>query len=548
MLRQLTVRDYALVESVDVDFAAGLTVMTGESGAGKSILLGALGLVLGDRATADSVRPGTRRADICAEFDIGERHAALQLLADNDLEDPDHPGRCLVRRTVTAEGRSRAFVNGAAVTLQALRALTSELVDVYGQHEHQRLAQRQVQLSLLDDFGDCAALAQQVQQAHSCWQNAAHEAADLEADLAARSDRAELLAYQVAELDDVAVEAGEVAELETLCKRLGQAQDIQAHLGEALDTLADANTVRRVAAILSEINDDHASLTNARELIDTALTYVDETTTELRGYAEALQVDPHTLAEAEARLNTIHDLARKHRVRSENLNTHHDELREELIRISTDRSEAERLQALCAEEYSRFRTTAEQLSSARRAASDPFGSEISACMQSLGMAGGALQLEFSAAEGDRGLEAVEYQLITNPKYPAAPLTQVASGGERTRISLAIAVVAASRSRLPCLVLDEADVGVGGTTADVVGRLLRDLAAHTQVICVTHAPQVAALGDHHLRVLKTSEYETQIENLSAGDRVDELARMLAGADVTDKARDYARTLIAEAAQP
>jgi DNA repair protein RecN (Recombination protein N) len=265
----------------------------------------------------------------------------------------------------------------------------------------------------------------------------------------------------------------------------------------------------------------------------------------LRAYDDSLELDPERLAELDERLTRIHDLARKHRVAPARLAEHAEALRAELGTITTDRSALTELSAAAERHRAQFLGHAESLSTARRAAAAPFADGVSRCMDLLGIRGGRLGVEFSSAEAETGLEAVEFRVTTNPKYPAGPLNRIASGGERARISLAVQVVAAEKSQMPCLVLDEADVGVGGTTADVVGRLLRTLSARTQVICVTHAPQVAALGHHHLRVRKDEHQDTRIEVLAAAHRVEELARMLAGADVTDEARAYARTLLEEA---
>jgi DNA repair protein RecN (Recombination protein N) len=547
MLRELFVRDFALVESLEIGLREGLTVITGESGAGTSILLGALGLVLGDRADTDAIRPGAKRADVTAEFDLSGQPAAQAFLAEHDLEDADHPERCLVRRVVNQEGRSRAFINGAAVTRTLLREFAEDLVDIHGQHEHQRLAEPATQLKLLDDYGVDAALLESCRESYRAWQRAVAEADALEAALASKQDRASLLSYQLEELAALGLEQGEFETLESEHKRLSQAQELRETVGRGLAALEEADVLGRVSGALANLDDEHPALQAARELLSSADSLVTDAVRDLRRYDDSLDVDEGELGLLEERLTSVVDLARKHRVQPNRLVEHIASLQAELDAISTDRSSLDALREAAAGHESKFRSNAGDVSLQRHEAAVPFASAVSRCMQNLGIGGGELRVAFKQGESERGLESAEYRVMTNPKYPEAPLARIASGGERARISLAIQVVAAEKSALPCLVLDEADVGIGGTTADVLGRLLRSLARHTQVICVTHAPQVAALGNHHLRVTKSSDQDTRIEPLSEDTRIDEVARMLAGSGVTDKSRDYARTLLDEAHQ-
>jgi DNA repair protein RecN (Recombination protein N) len=545
VLKALTVRDFALVQSLDITFASGLTVITGESGAGKSILLGALGLVLGDRAAADAVRPGAARADITAEYDLSNHPAARRLLDLQELADPDQPSRCLVRRTVGADGRSRSFVNGAPVTLQVLRALSQDLIDIHSQDENQRITEREVQLALLDDFGVDIALRKSCREAFRAWKLAEHEAAELRARLEQRSDRASLLSYQLEELHGLALSPGDFEAVESEHRRLSQSQDLRATTAQCLEALEEDAVLGRVLRLLGALDDDHERLASARNVLRSADDLVKDVIRDLRAYDDTLDLDPERLTELDRRLAAIHDLARKHRVAPERLAEHALDLAAELDAISTDRSALDALIHAAAAHEAAYRERAGKLSRQRRRAAREFADAVSRSINLLGIHGGALSLAFHPAESESGLEGVEFQVTTNPKYPAGPLQRIASGGERARISLAIQVVAAEKSAMPCLILDEADVGVGGTTADVVGRLLRSLAAHTQVICVTHAPQVAALGHHHLRVRKDPRHDTLIEPLGDTARVEELARMLAGAGITDKSRDYARALLSEA---
>jgi DNA repair protein RecN (Recombination protein N) len=545
VLKALIVRDFALVESLEINLHAGLTVITGESGAGKSILLGALGLVLGDRADTETIRPGASRADVSAEFDISADPVAKEFLAEHALDDTDQPNRCLVRRLVNSEGRSRAFINGIPTTRALLRSFTGALVDIHGQHENQRLAEPGVQLSLLDDYGVTAKLLHACRSSFRSWQSAQNEARELEASLASKDDRASLLAYQLEELATLALDPGEFEALQVEHKRLSQAQNLRETVAYCLAQLEETETLGRASRELSAIDDSHPQLAAANEFLSAATDLLADAVKDLRDYDTSLVVVPEQLESLDERLTDVLNLARKHRISPLDLVDHVAELQTELDSISTDRTALDSLRDAATHYQADFHKQARKVSGQRRKAAKGFASAVSQCMHTLGIDGGGLSVEFSAGQSERGLESVEFHVVTNPKYPAAPLARVASGGERARISLAIQVVAAEKSALPCLVLDEADVGVGGTAADVVGRLLRSLAEHTQVLCVTHAPQVAALGEHHLRVEKTAEQDTRIETLSKDSRIAELARMLAGSDITDKSRAYARTLLEEA---
>lgn len=547
VLKALTIRDFALVARLEIAFDQGLTVITGESGAGKSILLGALGLVLGDRAAADAVRPGAERADVTAEFDLSGCPDSVNLLAAQDLTDTDQPTRCLVRRIVGADGRSRAFVNGTPATLQTLRELCAGLIDIHGQHEHARLLAREVQLSLLDDYGVSPSLLAECRTAYRQWQRADVSARELAAQIAARADRAALLEYQLGELEALGLADGDYERIDASHRRLGQARALREATGAVIDLLTEHAPVGAALRRLDTLDDNHSRLEAARETLRAAADLVEDAVHDLRAYDDTLDVDPEVFADLDRQLVAMLDLARKHRVHASELVRHAEGLRAELATQGSDRSELDHLRATASAERARFATLAERIRGERRAAASSFESAVGACMNTLGIRGGALHVQFSEAENESGIDTIEFFVTTNPKYPPGSLGRIASGGERARISLAIQVAAAARSALPCLVLDEADVGVGGTTADVVGRLLRALAEHTQVLCVTHAPQVAALGHHHLKVQKDAAQDTQIEPLPGDARIEELARMLAGADVNERARDYARTLLDDAAR-
>ncbi len=544
MLRQLTVNDVAIVTALDLHLKPGLTVLTGESGAGKSILLSALGMVLGDRASTSSIRPGAARADVTAEFDLALNPALQSLLQTYELTDLDQPSRCLLRRVVSTEGRSRGFVNGTPVTMAVLRELARGLLDIHGQDEPYRLAEAANQRKLLDDYGCKSKDLEAARSAYRRWRAAQAKVSELQTQIEQSEDRAKLTRYQLEELQGLQLQPDEFATADSEFRRLAQGRELQSAIENALAQLAESK-VNDLSRVLRGVKDEQVNLNAARDLVESAQDLLADAEAELRDYADSLNVDAEAVSALEARLSAIHDMARKHKVAPEGLAAHIQGLEESLSGMQTDVSEFQRLSDLAQTERAKFDKVAATLSKQRTKAAAAFAKAVTQIMQTLGMPGGELIAKLNPAESEHGFEAVELLVVTNPKYPAGPLSKIASGGEQARISLAISIVAAEKTALPCLVLDEADVGVGGTTADVIGRLLRNLAAHTQVLCITHAPQVAALGQYHLRVHKNAEQATQIEELNAKARVEELARMLAGADVTAKSRAYAKTLLAEA---
>ena len=543
MLKQLTVRNFALVASLDLAFAPGLTVITGESGAGKSILLNALELVLGARASSSAIRPGATACEVTAEFDLAGHPTAREYLDEQALEDAADGGRCLVRR-VAATGRSRAFINGTPVNLAALQSLCNPLVEVHGQHAHRSLLDRTVQLALLDDYAAAADLADSVRAAFHAWRARRAELDAARERARAAEQRLELLRYQVREFHDLALSEGEFEDLEQRHRRLAAAGDIRATVGAHASELEDSLIARlsRMSSDLDAIDDAHPALSAGRERMRGAQVEAEEALAELRDYYGAVPEDATALAEVERRLDAIHDIARKHRVAAAGLAAHGATVEAELAGLAADEARLDTVAEAAATAGAAFRDLAGRLSRKRTAAAGKFAADVGAAMAELRLDGGVLEPVFAPVENEGGLESVEYRVTTNPAYPPAPLAAIASGGELARIALAIEVVAAQRSALPCLVLDEADVGIGGTTADILGRMLRRLARNTQVICVTHAPQVAALGDTHLLVRKTREQDTVIVPLGADERVEELSRMLAGRRITGETRAYARTLL------
>ena len=536
MLTQLTVRDFALVRTLEVPFAPGLTVVTGETGAGKSILLDALALTLGDRAVASNVRSGAQRAEISAEFDLTNLPVTLQWLTERELEDADDPVHLVLRRTIGADGRSRGYINGRSVTAHDLTEIGAQLVDIHGQHAHQLLLRRGAQLTMLDAFADAETLAQQVRAAHQQWSELARrldEATDADPD----GKEAAWLEFQIAELAAVALtpqqhEAlnSEHRALSTRGARLDGVQRASAMLsgGEA-----DVRTLlQKTRSALNQSHDDDASLRTALELLDSAAVHIDESARELQRYEARLQPDPERLAELDGQLAKLHNAARKHRVQPYELVSVQANLEKRRDELQNARNERPRREAEMAAARQQFLSLATALSTMRRDASDVFRRDVEAQLHRLGMPAAKFVVQLLAQESSHGLEGVEFQVTTNPELPPGPLARVASGGELSRISLAIQAVASERTRIPTLVLDEADSGVGGATAEIVGQTLRHLGRSTQVLCVTHVPQVAAQGHHHQEVSK-DEAGTRITPLDDARRISELARMIGGATLTEK---------------
>ena len=545
MLKALNIRNFALVAELDIEFGPGLTVITGESGAGKSILLDALSLVLGARVKRTQLRPGAGACAVSAEFDIAKRAEVCALVASLDMAADGDDATCLVRRTA-AEGRSRAFVNGVPTTLGVLQSLTEPLIDIHGQNEHRLLLARDVQRRLLDDFG----VAPELRAAAA---DAFHERAEFGRQLAALRSAAEtarerrsLLRYQIDELAALGDVVHRVEELTATHKRLNRAKEWTAAVGNAIRELDDVllDRTAQLANVLDAVDDDHPSLQSAMAMAGSAQTHLEETLSELRGYLDSFPDDDAELADVDIALASVHDIARKHRVPATDLGEHFAALQAELDTLSADEDRVVDLARRHSESEARFQAAGTALSGARRQAATPFCQRVKATVAQLGLADAEFSILFEPAESAAGLETVEFRVATNSRYPAGSLADTASGGELSRFGLAVNVVAAERSNLPCLILDEADIGVGGTAADVLGRLLQRLSANTQVIAITHAPQIAALGDTHLNVTKTSAQDTVIRVLTGAERTEELGRMLGGRTVTDESRAYAKTLLAD----
>lgn len=564
MLSQLSIRNYAIVDALDIEFQHGLTAVTGETGAGKSIILGALGLTLGDRSDREMVRGGTERADITARFDTSGLQRAGVWLKDQALDSPDEPDTCILRRSVSADGRSRAWVNGVAVNLQSLKVIGELLIDIHSQHEHQTLLDRQSHARLLDDFGGHQALAVEVAGIWQEWRQCRQSLAELDRQAADAAAQQELLRYQTSELDEMAISEDEPAELDRLCRELGSADEMIADAQRVLDLCSDNEDQNILAALNQALSLVQARETGAGvlapvgELLGNAQIQVEEAVSELRRRIDNIERDPERLEEANQRLADIHRLARKHKVSAAELPALHQQLLDQLASGEQDEARRDELRERQAELEKQYERAADRLSTARQKAAEKLQGRIDEQLSELGMPDARLEISFRQRDSRHpqasGNETTEFLVSTNPGQPARPLIKIASGGELSRISLAIQVITAMTSETPTLVFDEVDVGIGGSVARSVGRLLRRLGDRSQVLCVTHQPLVASQAHHHLLVSKQDAQGratgTHIHTLGDHEKVEEVARMLGGdADqpgFSDESLAHARELMTPAA--
>lgn len=551
MLTSITVRDFAIIDEVAVELDRGMTVLTGETGAGKSILVDAIGLVLGDRADVSAVRRGAERAEVTATLDLADMPRVAAWLEEQALEAGDE---CVLRRVVGREGRSRAWINGAAVALQTLRELGERVVDIHGQHEHQSLLRAPVQRELLDRRLDDATLVARVEAAWRDWKSLAEERARLEQAIEQRGQRLDLLRYQVRELEGFAPQPGEAADLEAEHERLANYSRLAEGTAAALAMVWEGEAgsaqeaVARAAALLGGLAGVEPRLENARRLLAEAEIQLSEAALELGRYVDGLEMDPERLDAVNARLAGFRDLARKHQVEADALPGRLESLRGELDELEQAESRLDRSAASLRAAEDTWRQVAGALGSARSKAAGELSAEVTGLMHQLGMPGGRfearVETDAAAKPAPTGADRVEFLVSANPGEPVGPIARIASGGELARISLALQVAAKAANPVPVMIFDEVDAGVGGGVAEIVGRRLRELGEHAQVLCVTHLPQVASQAHHHLRVDKRSEGEdtrTTLATLGEREKVEEVARMLGGLEITRATRAHAQEM-------
>ncbi|KZC18362.1 DNA repair protein RecN [Rhodanobacter sp. FW510-R12] len=551
MLTSLYVRHFAVVEAAEVAFGPGLTVVSGETGAGKSLLVDALMLLAGARADSGMVRAGSDRAELAAEFDLAELPEARQWLRREEL---DEDGGCQLRRVIRAEGSSKAWINGRPANARQLGELAALLVEIHGQHEHQALLSRPHQLALLDAYAGHDDLLARVRDSAVQWRELGARMRKLSGG-DDRDRRIEMLRHELGELEQWALPPAELDELEASHKRLanaGRLAEGTAGVVELLDgdsEFALRRALGRAHAELGKLAAIDGKLAPLLELLDNAGIELGEAADGLVRYAQDVDLDPERYAEVDQHLARLHELSRRHRLPLAELHDRLDALRLELGELEGAGDALEKLAAQRQRLQHDYTAAATQLSEARADAAARLGEEVSALMAELGMAGGVLRIELEAAGGDepdpQGRERCELLVSANPGQPPRLLRKVASGGELARISLAIEVATLGKDTVGCMIFDEVDTGIGGAVAEVVGQKLRALGARRQVLCVTHLPQVAAQGHAHLKVSKHSDGDstrTRIERLDAGGRRDELARMLGGVEITRETRAHAKQML------
>ena len=546
MLTDLSIRDYAIVQRLDIELHDGMTCVTGETGAGKSIMLDALGLCIGDRADARAVRAGADRAEISALFSVEHLPLAQAWLERAALLEGHE---CLIRRTVTSDGRSRAFINGSPATLAQCTELGELLVDIHSQHAHQSLLRRAVQRELLDEFSEITGKASEVAAEAEAIRGLKQELATLTSSSKELEERRDLLNYQIEELLELNFTEGELESLESEQKLLSNANWIMDTVHGVSEQCAQLGDQLRSS--VAALSDDRlgSGIDESRDMVASSQIQLEEAASELRRYLDRIELDPQKLQDVEKRLDAAYTLARKHRIQPEALADHLNTLSDELEGLEHGSQRLDELEKEIEKRQTEWIEAATALSKKRAAGGKALASRAMDLLAQLAMERCTLEIGFLPLDPDkldpRGLEEVEIWIATNPGSQPGPLNKVASGGELSRISLALQVAVADMATAPTMIFDEVDVGVGGAVADVVGKLLRTLSANVQVLCVTHLPQVAAKGHKHIQVSKAGDevVTTSFNYLSGDERVEELSRMLGGAVVTDATRENARELLA-----
>jgi DNA repair protein RecN (Recombination protein N) len=557
MLSLIRAKNYAVIDEVELEFGRGLSVMTGETGAGKSILVDALGLALGDRADANAVRLGTERAEISVLFEIPKHHGALGWLAERGLDDGTS---CSLRRVVGSDGRSRAFINGQPVTLQDLKALGAMLVDIHGQHAHQSLLETGAQRALLDSYGGHEALAATVAAQYAEWQTIQSDLESRRKSSANRSAELELLQFQAGEIDTLALGDGEPQQLAIERDRLANTDRLLGGVSTALERLTESDTASAYSAVvqarrgLERLVEHDPALRAPAELLQGIEAEVRDVESTLSHYRDRIEADPDRLTWVDERLAKIRAVARRHGVAPEDLGATLLALRTRIASLDDSAGSLEALATKAAAARATFFAAAKKLSAKRAKQATALSRAVTAELTELGMPHGEFRVDVEPRAEERvdgnGLERVEFQVRLNPGLAFGALSKVASGGELSRLSLAIEVVRSGASPVTAFVFDEVDAGIGGRVAEIVGRKLRHIAKARQVLCVTHLPQVASQGQAHYRVSKLTDGKTsrtQVKALSADERVEELSRMLGGVEITERTRAHAAEMIDRAAR-
>ena len=554
MLTQLTINNFAIVRQLDIELAKGMSVITGETGAGKSIAIDALGLCFGQRVETSMVREGQERAEICATFQLESHNPAYQWLNEQELQDPDNPSECILRRVINADGRSKAFINSTPVSASQLKEIGQYLIHINGQHASQLLLKNDYQLQLVDNFASHPELLVKMREDYQAWKNLQNRVKTFQQKVAENEARKQLLQYQVDELDEFNLRPNEYLELEDEQRRLSSSEQLTQLSQSALQILSENDTVNidsllyRATQYIDELAELDPQYAEVQSMLSDALIQVQEATSEVRNLSSNIEQDPQLLQEIEQRISQALQLARKHQVKPEDLVEHHKKLKAELTAL-LDFSESEEM--LIEQEklaFEQMQATATSLTASRQQSAVRLAQNVTQSIKQLAMENAEFYVELNTdldKVGSNGADNVIFTLRSNLGQQPQPLAKIASGGELSRISLAIQVLTSDQSAIPTLIFDEVDVGISGKTASVVGKLLRQLSERCQVLCVTHLPQVACHGHHQFNVEKfivDNKTETQMTALSQAERVPALARLLGGSEITELALANAQEML------
>ena len=554
MLTQLTINNFAIVRQLEIELAKGMSVITGETGAGKSIAIDALGLCLGQRIETSMVREGQERAEICATFFIEPTNPAYQWLQEQELQDPDNPSDCILRRVINADGRSKAFINSTPVSASQLKEIGQYLIHINGQHASQLLLKNDYQLQLVDTFAHHHDLLVQMREDYRAWKNLQTQVKTFQQKVAENEAKKQLLQYQVEELDEFALRPNEYLELEEDQRRLSNSEQLTQLSQSALQLLSENETVSidsmlyRATQYIDELSELDPRYASVQTMLNDALIQVQEATSEVQHLASHIEQDPMLLQEIEQRLGQALQLARKHNVKPEELVEWHQKLKAELTALLDFSESEERLLLEEKAAFEKMQHTAKQLHESRCQAAGKLAQQVTHSIKGLAMENAEFFIEVNSdltKVTANGVDNIVFTLRSNLGQQAQPLAKVASGGELSRISLAIQVLTSDQSAIPTLIFDEVDVGISGKTASVVGKLLRQLGDKCQVLCVTHLPQVACHGHHQFNVEKFTvddKTETKMTALSQEERVPALARLLGGSEITELALANAQEML------
>ena len=551
MLKLLTINDLAIIDELNLEFGLGFSVFTGETGAGKSITLDALGLILGNRSDTSIIRSGCKQAEVSAVFEVIDNAEIVRILEEQAIELEEN--EIIIRRVISSDGRSRAFINNKPVTAQLLRDLGALTLNIHGQHAHQLLGLKDNQRLLLDEYGGYKNELNAVASACKEWTDANRQLEEIR-EGQGQDSTVNLLRYQVEEISAMEIEAGEYEKLDDEHRRLANGRRLQETTQSALNHLREneqsiSSSIYSLLANLRELESVDDGLVSINKLIDDAIIQLNEASDELRSYLENLNIDPEHLQSVESRISTLHDIARKHQVKPETLEEYFSELSARLAEFENNEELIADLENKQATALTRYRESAEALHKQRAKAAKKMQKEVTTQTQSLGMPDGQFTINIEKNELDtprpKGMDTIEFLVCMNVGQSIQAMRKVASGGELSRISLAIQVVASDDKTGTSLVFDEIDAGIGGGVAEIVGKLLHQLSAKHQIICVTHLPQVASQADQHFQVIKISDKgntSTSIRKLSKDERIDEIARMLGGVKITEKTRKHADEML------